>query len=411
MKILWLTNITLPIISEFLKIKIESRGGWLDQNIRLLVQENKHQICLVSPGNLYLQGKISTNIQFVLFSNIQNHPSFFQEILNNFKPDIVHIHGTEKSHTFKMFLACNKLNYLSNIVLNIQGIASEISKRYFVGLRIFDIIGFSLRDFVKLDNILLQKYRFYRIGVKEKIILKKIKYVIGRTDWDETVVKLANPSINYFKCNETMRQSFYSDKWDLNFCKRKTIFLSQYQYPIKGLHILLKALRYIKLIYPNFELITTGPDLISMSYFQLLKKPFYFRVLRNMIFKFKLEKNVKFLGDLNEVEYKNTLISSNIFVSPSLLENSSNSIAEAMLLGVPIISSNVGGVNNFLKHGYNGFIYNVQDYKILYHYIITLFKNDKICSKFSNNSNILAKKLFNIQENYKNIMSVYDKVL
>ena len=50
-------------------------------------------------------------------------------------------------------------------------------------------------------------------------------------------------------------------------------------------------------------------------------------------------------------------LKANVFVLPSAIENSPNSLGEAMMLGTPTVVSDVGGVKNMIDHEKEGYVY------------------------------------------------------
>ena len=58
----------------------------------------------------------------------------------------------------------------------------------------------------------------------------------------------------------------------------------------------------------------------------------------------ELEDKVSFLGPLNAEQMKAEYLRSNVFLCPSSIENSPNSLGEAQMLGVPCVASYVGGI-------------------------------------------------------------------
>ena len=62
-----------------------------------------------------------------------------------------------------------------------------------------------------------------------------MNYVIGRTNWDKNQVKLINRNINYFHCDEMLRDPFYNAKWGVDTCEKGSIFISQSSYSLKRL--------------------------------------------------------------------------------------------------------------------------------------------------------------------------------
>lgn len=170
-----------------------------------------------------------------------------EQILNETKPDIVHVFGTEFIHTLIMINLCNDRKIKS--VISIQGLVSIIAQHYLIGLPALATYRFTFRDLIKRDNIIQQKNKYSKRGVKEVKALKMVENVIGRTTWDKACSTQINPGINYYFCNETLRSEFYNNIWKLDECEPHSIFVSQASYTIKGLHFLLQAL---PLVLKNF---------------------------------------------------------------------------------------------------------------------------------------------------------------
>ena len=68
----------------------------------------------------------------------------------------------------------------------------------------------------------------------------------------------------------------------------------------------------------------------------------------------KLENRVRFLGDISQKDIPRYLSKADIFVRPSLSEGQGISFIEAMAAGLPVITTPVGGIPDFLKDGETG---------------------------------------------------------
>jgi glycosyltransferase involved in cell wall biosynthesis len=68
---------------------------------------------------------------------------------------------------------------------------------------------------------------------------------------------------------------------------------------------------------------------------------------------------VEFIGSIQEACLVPKMLESDIFIHASHIDNSSNSLCEAMVLGMPIISTNVGGIQSLLTDNKEGVL--VQD--------------------------------------------------
>ena len=69
-----------------------------------------------------------------------------------------------------------------------------------------------------------------------------------------------------------------------------------------------------------------------------------------------LENSIKLLGALNSNEIKNELLFAKVFLLPSISEGISNAVLEAMALGIPVVSTSVGGMAEVIKNGENGIL-------------------------------------------------------
>ena len=103
-------------------------------------------------------------------------------------------------------------------------------------------------------------------------------------------------------------------------------------------------------------------------------------------------------------------LKSHVFVSPSSIENSPNSVGEAMLLGVPVVSSDVGGVKNLLTHGEEGFVYPYDEPYMIAHYVCHLFGDDALAQTLSEHARAHAAHTHNREENLQKMLEIYREI-
>jgi len=89
-----------------------------------------------------------------------------------------------------------------------------------------------------------------------------------------------------------------------------------------------------------------------------------------------LQKNVSFINGLTHDEALKKMYSSDIYLLPSVGEGISNTVLESMALGVPVISTDCGGMGEVIKNGENGFIVPVRDVKAMVRAIENFIKLD-----------------------------------
>ena len=107
-----------------------------------------------------------------------------------------------------------------------------------------------------------------------------------------------------------------------------------------------------------------GPDKNNMK-FELLK------YCKNT----KVDNSITFTGRLNSSEWIKLSQKCNFFINTTSVDNTPLSVIESMALGIPVISTNVGGLPFLIKNKKNGYLVEKGDYKSMADIIIFL-KND-----------------------------------
>lgn len=380
MKVLWITNIIFPEANALLTGHGEhkSSGGWMLASANALTKLKEYNLIVACVSNSVKELKIfhGKNIKYYILpygkgnkKYNSDYEHFWTKISEIEKPDIVHIHGTEFSHGLAYVKACGN----KNVVVSIQGLVGEIGTHYCDGLSKWDIYkNITLRDILK-GTCFSEKKEWIKRGIYERELLASVNHVIGRTRWDKTHVWLVNPNVKYHHCDETLRDEFYTGKWEYECCVPHSIFVSQAYYPIKGLHQVIKALPLVLKIYPDVILRIAGANVTQYKKKNLTS---YFQYLKSLIEKYNLANHVEFCGALSSIQMKNEYLRANVFVCPSSIENSSNALSEAQILNVPSIASYVGGLPTLMK-GNEIWMYRFEDYSELAYLICSCFKRQK----------------------------------
>lgn len=113
--------------------------------------------------------------------------------------------------------------------------------------------------------------------------------------------------------------------------------------------------------------------------------------------------DIRFLGKLQQPE--NVLAISDLFLMTSETESFGLSSLEAMACGVPVISSNSGGIPEVNVHGKTGFLSNVGDVDEMGSNAIRLLSDEKMHAEFSKNARVHAEQ-FDISR----IVPMYEKL-
>lgn len=383
MKVLWISNILFPEAEQLLtgSGELKVSGGWVLGAAEALVKDNEIQLCVACVSNKVKKLTKIAGRQILYYiipkgrGNFEvnyDYCPYWLQIKAEFKPDIVHIHGTEFSHGHAYMKACGS----DKVVISIQGLTSVCSRYYCYGLTRADVYrNLTLKDIVK-GSVYHEQKLFAKRGKYELEMLGMAKHVIGRTSWDRAHVWAVNPDAEYHFCNETLRPEFYSgDCWSYDKCDRHSIFLSQASYPLKGLHQLIKAMPLILRHYPDTKIRVAKIDITrATTIIDKLRLSGYGRYLQRLIRKYKLGDIITFTGPLNGEQMKHEYLRANVYVCPSAIENSPNSLGEAQISGTPCIASYAGGTMDMMQ-GNEDNLYRFEEVEMLANKICRVFAN------------------------------------
>lgn len=379
MRILWITNILFPAPSEALRMPVSVYGGWMVSLLRALRRsflDLEFAIATTYPGKEFKNLKIDEVTYYLLPSSKpmscynKDLEPLWQVVKDEFKPDVIHIHGTEYAHGLAYIRACG----VDRVCVSIQGLVSVYSRYYYAGISMSEILkNITLRDILKFDTIFHKKRKFEKSGEFEKEYIKSVSHIIGRTSWDRSHIWALNPQAIYHFCNETLRPSFYKYNWEYDKCEKHSIFISQAGYPIKGLHKVLEAMPLILRHYPNTRIKIAGQSVIDQPFYRLTG---YGKYIKSIIKRLNLQEKVEFLGVLSETEMCAEYLKANLFICPSSIENSPNSLGEAQLIGVPYIASYVGGTPDLMSRSQYA-LYRFEEVEMLALKVCEIFNNAK----------------------------------
>lgn len=423
MKAVWLANVATQMVDSIINENKRSffGGGWLDGLSERLLKNKDFELVYCYP--LYTQKEnlegSRDNFKFYGFAadgkklrkgvaGYETFEPYFEEILKKESPDIIHIHGTEFEYCYSMCRVAERLNMIDRVVISIQGLVGVYANHLFAGMSAFDVRKCTIKELLTQNSIYDTYKAYVRRGVFENKSIEMVHHVMGRTEWDKACVALVNPNCVYHFSNETLRAPFYEGTWKYSECTPHTIFASQALLPLKGLHILLKAVAMIKDDYKDLKIEIAGQNIIDGDW---ISGSSYGMYIKKLIQKYGLQDNVVFLGPQNAIQMKEHMLKCNVFVSPSTIENSPNSVGEAMLLGVPCISSDVGGVTNMMNANDEGYIYPHDEHYMLAHYIKKVFDEKDAIAEMTCNAQRHARVTHNPNENSFGVMEIYKNII
>ncbi|MCM1503056.1 MAG: glycosyltransferase family 4 protein [Bacteroidales bacterium] len=287
------------------------------------------------------------------------------DIIEKSQPDLIHIHGTERCFG----LICGRSfhdmtgngrhggggSYICSsgraipVVISIQGLIGEITRKFFCGLGKEEIRRHeSLRRKLAKQSAIRMYNEFCHRASTEREILSRAPFILGRTAWDREQTAMMNPGRKYFTVGEIMRKPFFESTWDKSgFGSRIQLVSTLSTGPYKGFENILKtasALRRHGRIDFSWTVIGYGAS------------DEYVRISEKATGLSSMELGIQFAGRQDAGHVAEMLLDSDIYCQVSHIENSPNSLCEAMLLGMPSIATDVGGTSSMLEDGIEGML-------------------------------------------------------
>ena len=313
----------------------------------------------------------------------------YLKVINDFKPDIIHIFGSERYFS----IISDIINI--PIILHIQGFMNPIFNAYFP-------CGISEHDYIWLDynplNILNRKRNLLNIknsAKRELRTLKNIKYFMGRTTWDYRLSKIYNPNSIYYHCDEILRPDFYQ----LNTHQTiKTKIVSTISSPLyKGEDLIIKTAKILnEKLNSNFEWHIFGVKKSSNNY---------------KITNIKTKNNIIYRGIVDSQTLKQELQECAIYVHPSYIDNSPNSLCEAQIMGIPSIATYVGGIPTLIENGQTGFLVPANDPYQTAFIINTLLSDDNLRNTIGKQAKEVALVRHDKVKITNQLLNIYENII
>lgn len=268
------------------------------------------------------------------------------QVIATVQPDLIHIHGTEDN--FGLLQSHTEIP----VVISIQGALLPYCEKFFAGVPLAVARKYEgLAEKIKLRAAARQYKDMRQKAAREQKILAQARHVIGRTDWDRRVTRVLAPQSVYHKNNEILRDTFYKINWAKPaFSKTIKIVTISSDSLYKGFETIVNTARILQ----KAGLLNYEWQVIGLSHQSILVKTTGQWLKTNFD-----ELHLKLLGPQGEKEIAQLLAAADIYCQVSHIENSPNSLCEALLMGMPVVASYAGGTASLLENGKEGLL--VQD--------------------------------------------------
>ncbi|MFC1806800.1 glycosyltransferase family 4 protein [Candidatus Omnitrophota bacterium] len=135
----------------------------------------------------------------------------------------------------------------------------------------------------------------------------------------------------------------------------------------------------------------------------------YLKLLKAQVKLLGIEDKVIFSGPCSDTSMPLAVI--DLFCLPTLQEGMGLSILEAMAMGVPVVTSNVGGVYTLIKHKHNGYLVDPKDEHGLADAILFMLTEKESRDKMVEHSRAIARDKFSMDIMANNVIELYEEAI
>lgn len=299
--------------------------------------------------------------------------------------------------------------------------ASSLKNQFF---RVLSMLWAIIKYRRKIDFVLIDTYStknfYYALITSQLCRLLKLKYIPilhggnlpSRIDKSQSLSKLifANSFRNVAVSNY-LKHEFDKRGFDTVFIPN-VLEIKNYPFLERGIstpkllyvrafasiynpEMAIKVLNQLKKEYPETTLCMVGPE-----------KDDSLKSCKALVETLGLENSVEFTGMLPKKEWHKKSEGYNIFINTTNIDNAPVSVMEAMALGLPIVSTNAGGMPFLIENNKTGILIEKNDIKAMVKAIDLLCKNKKTARSLANNARKQAEKY-----NWSNVKQLWHDIL
>lgn len=417
MKVLWIMYAPLGQLSKALGFGCAQSGTWIDGAMDSLLEADSNvELAVLTTAKIKeTRRKNENGVEYVCL-NLGRCPrgkstskaklNVWLAEIKRINPDVIHIWGTEYSIGYDLARAIRDIP----IVYRIQGAINSISKYPNGHLPVRKM----KQELSFFDGLKANKYnkdsRFMEKQAElELLMISKSAAIFSDNEWSVMQYQMKMPKLPVYFDKLPIRQVFFDNRWKLDDAKKHSLFCLAGRTAYKGIHQVIEAMALLKEEYP--DILLRIPGSIASRKPRWLFEPTYITYLKKLVQKYGLENNVEFLGALSSEEMAEYMVKSHVFVMPSVIENESATLREAMTLGMPVVSAFAGDIYETVVHKKNGLLYRYEEYELLAYHIKTLFSDAELAVSLGTNASAFIKKAYENQNYGKTLIQIYQKVL
>jgi glycosyltransferase involved in cell wall biosynthesis len=331
-----------------------------------------------------LLGNFSFNVEYFIQGSRTDKDGFFND-LNRLVSDY---------KVFKKQIIENKYDLIVlNPSMDFKSVVRDskfiqLSKKYSTAKLVLFWRGFILDFFDKY----IEK-RFTKLF--ERVFFKADAHIVLGSVFKERLRNIGCTAPIY--CETTIVGNDFFKKSPKYFSQERfnILFLARVE-KTKGIYEAVDAYRIVKKSYAAATLTIAGNG-------------FEFEDAKNHVEKNKIS-DVFFLGDVRGEAKVNALENADVYLFPSYFEGMPNSVLEAMGMGIPVVTTNVGGLADFFKNEKMGYITDSLKPEDLAACVEKLFADLELRKQISKTNIQYAKENFSMEVVLKRLENVFSEV-
>jgi len=178
----------------------------------------------------------------------------------------------------------------------------------------------------------------------------------------------------------------------------KLIISTRSLFPVYDVETTVRAFSVVLKKHPDTRLLVAGSGLLEEKLHQIASE-------------LGINNKITWLGKVKHEKLVEYLNKASIYISSSLSDSTSVSLLEAMSMSLAIVVSDVPANLEWIKHGYNGFVFKKKDYMAAAKYLIKFIENQKLASTFRKRSREIVLKNADYATNFRKFEEEFEKLI
>ena len=409
-KVAWFSN------KSILERDPAGTGSWLSPLADKLAKSGEIEICNIVQSNVDIpQRKGTIPLQEWTIPRVSQAyyrkgqlPRHFVEqaaqIIKEFSPDLIHVWGTENIAgllTARKIIQCPAL-------LDMQGLKLAYSRVFAADLTFREQLAcIGLKEIIRRSTISAKRAEFAQWGMFEKEIVSGHAAITVQTNWMEgQITNITSPNQLFYSDHYILREPFYkAAPWKSQ--DNATIFcLISDTSPYKGLHVAVRMLAALTKKFSHVQLHVGGALQRKGP-----RNEGYITWVNRQAEKLGVSSHIIWLGQLTATQVIQNMQSSAVMLLPTFIENCPLTVQEALYVGIPLVTSYVGGIPSLVTDEQTALFFSPGDAVMAAYQIQRVLTNHALAERLSKNGREVSLKRNDADSILQRQLSIYQQVI